>query len=109
MFIGVYLCLSGIIWVLGLFIFLQARLRIGAYSALAVALAATGLILFILLSMGMGLVRFGTPYNLSIPDDYVARGVLGIGALIVGIVGILSPLYAAIWVSRRKGHHNAQL
>ncbi len=103
MFIGVYLCLSGIVWVLGLFIFLQARIRIGTYSALAALLAASGLILFTLISTEMGLVRFGVPYSLSIPDDYYARGVLGLAALLVGIAGVLSPLLAAGWVNRRKG------
>ncbi len=109
MFIGVYLCLSGMVWLLGLFIFLQARLRMGLYSALAIALTATGLILFTLFSMALGLVRFGTPENLSIPQDYIARGAVGVGVLLVGIVGILSPVYAAWWVNRKKGNNHAEL
>ncbi len=109
MFIGVYLCLSGMTWILGLFLFLAARVRIGAYSALALAFAASGLVLFTLLSMWLGLVRFGIPYNLNIPDDYYLHGVFGIATLIVGLAGVLSPLYAAWYVKRKKGQTHAEL
>ncbi len=109
MFIGVYLCLSGFAWLVALAVFGPARRRIGRFSAVAAGLAGTGLVLFILLSLWLGLVRFGSPYNLSIPQDYYARGAAGIGALVVGAAGVVSPLFAVMWLKGGKGRNNAEL
>jgi hypothetical protein len=76
------------------------------YSALSLLFALAGLFLFTLLSRWMGIfpMRFGegslVTYSVSFPDDYVARGALGIAVLSVGILGGISPVLAAWLVSR---------
>ncbi len=109
MFIGAYICLSGLVWLVGLLVCRPARRQCGRHSAVAIGLAATGLVLFILLSLWLGLVQFGTAYNLSIPEDYIGRGGWGIGTLVVGLAGVLSPFGAAVWLAGRKGRTHAEL
>jgi hypothetical protein len=101
----VYLWLSGTIWIFGLaFVVIRARRRLGAYTALSLLLSLVGLTLYLLLSMWMGLFAIGTPYSVSIPHDYIARGAVGIATLLIGITGIVSPAFAAWVVSGRSSH-----
>ncbi|MCL4396081.1 MAG: hypothetical protein M1482_14985 [Chloroflexi bacterium] len=101
MFILAFLVLAGIAWLVGMVAVAGVRSRLAAYSALALALAVGGLVIFTVLSMWLGLVRLGVPYDLNIPDDYIARGLAGVAILVVGLAGVVSPLVAAWLVSRR--------
>lgn len=104
MFILAFLSLSGLVWLLGLLWFGPARLRLGIYSMLSLLFVLAGLILFTLLSWWVGLVRFGVPESLSIPEDYIAQGIVGLVLLLIGIVGMVSPAVAAWLVSRQPVH-----
>lgn len=108
MFILMYLFLGGIVWLVGLFLFQAARVKMGIYSFLALLFALAGLILFTLFSWWAGILplRFGgdsvIAYSLSIPDDYLRRGTIGIAILVVGVLGFASPLLAARFVGQGK-------
>jgi hypothetical protein len=108
MFILAYLFLGGFVWLVGLVLFQAARAKMGNYSALAFLFAIAGLILFALFSWWAGILplRFGgdavVAYSLSIPDDYLRRGATGIAILVVGVLGVVSPLLAARLVGQSK-------
>jgi drug/metabolite transporter (DMT)-like permease len=101
--IGAYLFLAGIVWLAGLVPRPHARRRLVAYASLSLLLALAGLILFYLLSAWAGLMRTGVTGSLSIPQDYLARGAVGVLILLVGLAGLLSPLLAA-WLLGQQPH-----
>lgn len=59
------------------------------------------LMVFIRLSVEVGLMQAGTVQNVSIPADYVARGAVGWGILLIGAFGALSPLWVSLLDSKR--------
>jgi hypothetical protein len=101
--IGACLFVAGIIWLIGLALRPRVRRRLAAYTGLSLLLALAGLILFYLLSAWVGLMRTGVTGSLSIPQDYLARGAVGILILLVGLAGLLSPVLAA-WLLSRPPH-----
>ncbi len=60
-----------------------------------------GLILFGSFSIRAGMMRLGVPQTVSFPQDYLARGIVGWGILLIGLVGVLSPVWAALISGRR--------
>lgn len=105
MFIGVYLLLSLIVFLLTLFLRSPAgtnRFHKGCarpwlwyyagFSLLLVTLCFAG---FIALSVWSSILFFGVSSSYSIPQDYIKHGLIGWIALFVGAMGILSPLIAA--------------
>lgn len=75
----------------------------GSYSLLALPLAASGLVLYVGISdlAGVQILRVGQATSYSIPEYYVAAGVSGWAAMIVSVLGALSPVAAVIGVRRR--------
>jgi hypothetical protein len=100
-----FLCLSLVAWLVGLAMLIPAvlRRRLLTYSLLSIAFILIGLLLFELASWWAGVARFGETRALSIPQDYVSRGVRGVVLLIVALVGIASPVIVA-WIVRRRLH-----
>ncbi len=107
MFFLSFLCLGGIVWALGLVFVMRARLRVGIYTALSLLFALMGLTLFTFFSWVAGIMplRFGDAallaYSVDFPVGYLARGEIGVAILVLGVLGILSPVLAA-WVIGRQ-------
>ena len=59
------------------------------------------------LSAWLGLMQFGVPQSYNYPSDYLGRGPLGWAVMHILILGLLSPLALALWLSRQapRGEH----
>jgi hypothetical protein len=90
-----------------LLIFTRLRPRLGLYSLVAASAALGFLILFVILSTGMGIMRFGEPQSYRYPDDYLAGGPLGWVTLLIPVFGLLTPIISAYWLNRRNGAKTA--
>lgn len=103
MYIGVYLCLSGIFYLFGLIWLARPSRRVLIYTGLAWLLAIVGLVVFEGFSALTGIAPFGEANSFSYPGDYLARGPLGWALMLVLPLGFLSPLLLAVWTARRRG------
>jgi len=112
MFIGVYLCGSGLVFLIA-FLALSAaadvddtvgRLRqhFTKFGLTAAGSSLLGLILFIGLSVATGLLTLGQSGDYSIPGDYIELGVRGWLILLIGALGILSPALTAVWMRNNR-------
>ena len=113
MFIGVYLCGSG--FVLGItLLFLMAGMQAEAkgrqikkqfatFLLKTVSLILICLVLFTTLSIGTGILpAFGNSGSYNLPQDYLAYGLFGWLILVIGLVGIFSPVFTAVWLHRHR-------
>lgn len=106
MFFLMFLGLSAVVWALGAALVPPARRQIGLYTTASLLLALAGLVLFTLLSWWTSIfpMRFAegslVTYSVSFPHDFLARGLLGIAVLAVGVLAGISPVIAAWLVSR---------
>ncbi len=71
-------------------------LRITAVSV------TSGLLMFVALSAGIDVMRFGQPTTYRLPQDYLAAGFLGWLAMVIGAATLLSPLLISFFVARSK-------
>ena len=60
-----------------------------------------GLLLFGVLMTQNGLMQLGAPQTLSFPQDVLARGIVGGVVMLVGVLGVLSPVWAALLTMRQ--------
>ena len=105
MFMGVYLLLSLIVFILTLFLrspagvyrFHKGRVRPWQwyYTGLSLLLVTLCFAGFIALTILSSILFFGVSSSYSIPQDYIKHGLIGWIALFIGAMGILSPLIAA--------------
>lgn len=102
MYIGVYLCLSGGFFLLGLVWLLHRGGRWSRYTVLAGGLSAAALPAFEILSAAAGLTTPGYPGNFNYPRDYLAFGPPGWALMLVPPLGVISPLLVAWWSNRRE-------
>lgn len=110
MFIGAYLCASALVFFAVLLtIVLRAdpesrikyfRKYILHYSLLAVLLSSLGFVVFIGSSVWSNILLIGQPQEFSLPQDYIEHGIAGWAILLVAILGLLSPIAAALLVRR---------
>lgn len=100
-----FLCLSVMAWVVGLAIVIPTSLRrrVVTYTLVSLAIVVGGLVVFELVSWLGGLVRFGQAQTLSIPQDYLSHGSLGVVLLLIALVAMVSPVIVA-WIVRRRSH-----
>jgi putative copper export protein len=106
-----YSCLSGMIFFAGFALMLalfkpdtrwgEIRQRLFHYILVSLFVSILGLIGFVGLSALIGTIQFGHPYASSIPQDYLARGPIGVIALAVAILAILAPLAIAVRETRK--------
>jgi hypothetical protein len=111
MFIGAYLCTGGIVYLLVLLVLvLQARnaesagrlrRRLLIFSLVSFALLGLGLLLFLGGSLWTGMLVIGEPQEYRLPEDYLELGLSGVLILIIAALGLLSPLIAAYYVTRK--------
>ncbi len=110
MFFLTFLILGAVVWIAALVLDLSVRRKWSSYSALSLLFVIVGLVLFTLLSSWAGIVplKIGEgaliSYSVSFPHGYLSQGTLGIAILLVGLAGILSPVFAA-WLTN---HPSAQ-
>jgi hypothetical protein len=102
MAIGFYVFASGIIFLLSRALLVPSRFR-SVYSFLVLPLVGLGLLVYVTSSVlvGVRIYRFGQAATYSVPEDYLALGTAGWAVMIVAVLGILSPLLAAMLVPRR--------
>ena len=101
MFFGVYICAAGLFLALSLLLFPAVGRRQRRFILLALSLPLVGLVSFIALSAWLGLLQFGAPQSYSYPADYLGRGLPGWVAMLLPILGALSPLSLAYWLNHR--------
>lgn len=65
-------------------------------------LSGVSLLAFTGSSMEMGIIRLGQVGSYRLPQDYLDHGPVGWGILIIGVLGILSPVAAAIWTAAER-------
>lgn len=102
MFILFWLVLVILAWAVGLAVFRAARSDFARYSGMSFFGATILFIVVILGSLALELMRIGVPYSLSVPQDYVARGIPGLLLLLLALVSICLPLVVA-WLESRGG------
>ncbi len=100
-----FVCLTGAMWLLGLAMVMGLRLDFRRYTGYSLVFAAVGLGIFEWGSVGLGLVQFGEAYSVSIPEDYIERGVSGLLLIFEGVLAVFSPFLAAFAVSLRSPRH----
>ena len=111
MFVGVYLCLSGVSGALALAILILfvhphatvcwLRARLLRCAGLALPVNIGGLIAFVGLSAWAGMLHFGRAESYRLPNDYLARGPIGWSLLALAYLGILAPMLIAVASARR--------
>lgn len=110
MFIGAYLCASALVFFLLLLTMVlrvdpegkikDFRRHVLRYTLLTGLLSALGLVVFIGLSVWSNILLIGQPQEFSLPQDYIEHGIAGWAILLVAILGLLSPIAAALLVRR---------
>ncbi len=102
--IGVYLFVSGLLWLLGLVFVMRLRQRVRIYSALGCLLPPIALAVYMLLPIAVGI--YGTATVRPDPVSwrtYIERGgVVGVALLLFYVLGVFWPIFAA-WIVNRSG------
>jgi len=102
MYVGVYLCLSGIAFLAGAAILSRARRPLWRYALLAVVPVAACFIAFEVLSSAVGITPPGARIDWSYPGDYTSHG---LGAWLIALLplaGAAAPLGIALLLRRHK-------
>jgi hypothetical protein len=104
MYIGVYLCLAGILYIAGAVVVARSGSRLVRYSAITAGFVLAALVAFEALSFPLGLSRIGVAREWSYPGDYLERGVFGWLVMLLLPLGILVPALVACVLYRRAAH-----
>lgn len=104
MYIGVYLCIVGIVFVVGFILARRAHESLLRYTVLALGRSLAAMVAFQLLSIPLGLSRIGNAGSWSYPGDYLARGIGGILVALLLPIGIFFPLLVLIPLTKIAGH-----
>jgi hypothetical protein len=111
MFIGAYLCVSGLVFLTGLLVLAALadwsipahRLgrRVFTYTALSLSASLLGLTTFIVFSILAGLMPFRGAGSWSYPADYFSAGPVGWVIFIMPLLGLVAPLGVLLWLKSR--------
>ncbi|MCI0393731.1 MAG: hypothetical protein L0332_07350 [Chloroflexi bacterium] len=102
MFIGVYLCMSGLVYWLGVAALASTRRHFALYSLLSFVLVLGAMAAFIGLSAVTDLMPVGGAGSWSYPGDYLVHGPVGWAIMLLPLVGLVAPLLAGLWLERRN-------
>jgi hypothetical protein len=102
MYIGVYLCLSGLFLIICLLILPRVRRRLGLFIGLSLLTIISPFVLFELLSIYLNIVPAGENVNFNYPADYVDKGIIGWFVTILPLLGILSPIMISLLLTRQS-------
>jgi hypothetical protein len=100
---GVYACLGGFIYLLGLFYLRRTGNKLLVYTLLSLVAGCAGLVAFLGLSHWIGVMQFGQVASYNYPRDYLRQGVPGILVLLLFPLWMLFPLLLACLIRRRDG------
>lgn len=101
MYIGAYLCLTGLFYWAGALWLARRNLRLRWYAAGTWTASLVALIVFEILSIWAGLVPYRGAGSFSYPGDYLAHGLTGWLIMLLLPAGFLAPLLVAAWAVRR--------
>ena len=101
--IGVYACLGGFFYLLGLIYLARPRKKLVLYTLLSIMIGCAGLAAFLGLSHWIGILLFGQVASYNYPQDYLKQGLPGIMVLLLFPLWMLSPLLVAYLIARRNG------
>jgi hypothetical protein len=104
MYVGVYLCVSAMVFLASFFLLVPVRHRLLRYSLFSLVIVIFALLAFELLSLFTGLRQRGWVASWSYPNDYLNAGLVGWIIMLFPILGLLSPLLLALYVRKRKGN-----
>jgi hypothetical protein len=102
--IGIYACLGGLVYLLGLFYLRRSGRSLVVYTLLALVTGCAGLVAFLGLSQWIGVQHFGQVASYNYPRDYLKQGLPGILVLLLSPLWMLSPLLLAYVIRRRDGN-----
>lgn len=100
--IGAFLFISGLLWLLGLVFVTRLRERLGVYMALGCTFPPVALALYLLLPIWAGIYGTATVRPDAVSwRTYVERGgVIGVLLLLLYVIGVFWPVFAAWMVNR---------
>jgi len=111
MYIGVFLCGSGLILGLTLLVLIaglrpealvsQSVRQFARFILISAGLSIFSLVLFIILSVFTGILPISGRGSYSLPQDYQAYGLFGSFILLIGLAGMLSPVFTAVWLRQQ--------
>ena len=111
MIIGAYLCSSGFVLVATLLLLTaltrsaanggEIRQQLARFSLLAASLILFGLVVFIGLSAFTGILPIFRSGSYNLPQDYIEYGLFAWFILLIGLAGIFSPVFTALWLHRQ--------
>ena len=76
--------------------------RLAQYMIWSSGIWLVGLLLFGGLAAKTGLMRLGAPQTVAFPQDYLAQGAAGGAIVLIGLIGVLAPVWAAVICRKRK-------
>jgi hypothetical protein len=108
--IGVYLCVSGLLWLLGLVFVARLRQRIGMYAALGCLFPPLALALYLVVPLWTGIYGTATvrPDVVSWGTYFERGGVMGVALLLLYVIGAFWPVFAAWLLNRQLKHQTAR-
>lgn len=102
MYIGVYLCLSGLFILICLLILPRLRKRRALFIGFSLLTIISPFVLFELMSIYLNITPAGGNANFNYPADYVDKGILGWFVIVLPLLGILSPIMISLLLTREK-------
>ena len=96
--LGAYLLLTGMAYLLVLLLRpeIRRRDRFLLFTGWSVAVSLLGLAIFAALSVSLGVMQIGVYQDFNLPQDYLRLGAAGWAILLLGLLGILGPVWIGI-------------
>lgn len=69
------------------------------YTGLSILMMVLGLAIFLFLSAWISILFLGETASYNLPLDFISEGLIGWLTLLVGLAGILSPIFAAFIIN----------
>jgi len=98
MYIGVYLCLGGILILISLLIFPALREVRRKFILLSITYLSFGLVIIELVTNYLGFIQYGSPR--SFPGDFLVYGLSEWIIVVFPIIAVISPLLISLWLQR---------
>ena len=83
---------------------IRHRERFWPFTGRSLLVSLLGLAIFAALSVSLGVMQIGVYQDFNLPQDYIRLGAAGWGILLLGLLGILGP----IWIVMLFGADNSR-
>jgi uncharacterized membrane protein len=102
--LGTYLLLTGMAYLLVLLLRpeIRRRDRFWLFTGWSFAVSLLCLAIFAALSVSLGVMQIGVYQDFNLPQDYIRLGAAGWGLLLLGLSGILGPVWIVILFGGRQ-------